>query len=133
MKPDKFLLEADKTLLQPTQDEQPSTLPIQAAPPKIIVPETKSLLENNSFNDDYFNNEDDFCLKSSDEDIMEDVTAQSVASTQKYKLQQFPIEEVSREIEKRKQAFLENTKCIKCEFNGTNSRALAVHVMHLHK
>lgn len=49
------------------------------------------------------------------------------------RLVQYPSEEVNRVIEDSKKSFCSNTKCIKCGFESTNVRSLAVHVGHVHK
>lgn len=41
--------------------------------------------------------------------------------------------EVIKAIEESKRKFFENTLCIYCGFNGSNSRALTIHVSRLHK
>lgn len=49
------------------------------------------------------------------------------------RLEQFSHQEVTQAIEESKRRFFENTECVFCGFCATNSRALAVHISHLHK
>lgn len=52
---------------------------------------------------------------------------------QKLRLKQFPHDEVMEAIENTRKRFMENVECIKCQFVGSNSRNLAVHMAHIHK
>lgn len=49
------------------------------------------------------------------------------------RLTQIDHNEVIKAIEASKKPFFENTNCIYCGFNGSNSRSLAIHVARLHK
>ncbi|RZC34036.1 zf-AD domain containing protein [Asbolus verrucosus] len=52
---------------------------------------------------------------------------------QSMRLPQFSADEVERAIEQSKRKFYANINCIKCGFVSCNTRALSVHMTHLHK
>lgn len=54
-------------------------------------------------------------------------------SKQTMRLTQFSYDEVSQAIKETRRKFFENTECIRCGFVGSNTRALSVHMTHLHK
>lgn len=66
---------------------------------------------------------------------LQTITEKNIKLSNKHSLRltQYSYDTVTQAIEDSRKKFLENTECIKCGFIGANSRALSVHVAHLHK
>lgn len=76
----------------------------------------------------------EFISHDEDSDDTKSLTAQKRArNTTKLRLKQFSHDEVIQAIENLKRKFNNARKCVKCSFEGRNSRALSVHMSFIHK
>lgn len=77
------------------------------------------------------------CLQESEsEDNFKETVPKAVNETKtrcNWRLKQYSSEEVSEAIETARSRFLDKTECPKCNFVGSNLRALTIHVSHVHK
>ncbi|KAF2887377.1 hypothetical protein ILUMI_18796 [Ignelater luminosus] len=104
--------------------------------PEVSSDEIKVEMVSEQFKEDMYDN----CERNSDDSDFEPYDRRNTQTRTKQKdskqtmrLTQFSYDEVSQAIKETRRRFFENTECIRCGFVGSNTRALSVHMTHLHK